>query len=100
MANFTLTSGVLFQGVDATGDIGLWETDGTASGTFELTPITGANASGLSPSNLTVFNGEVLFEGKDSSGQFGLWATNGDGRGHDGDHRHCRGRSLPVSIQA
>ena len=66
---------VLFQGVDATGDIGLWETNGTASGTFEI-PVAGANASGLSPSNLTAFNGEVLFEGKDSSG-FGLWVTNG-----------------------
>ena len=66
---------VLFQGVDATGDIGLWETNGTASGTFEI-PVAGANASGLSPSNLTAFNSEVLFEGKDSSG-FGLWVTNG-----------------------
>ena len=72
---------VLFQGVDATGEIGLWETNGTASGTFELTPITGADASGLSPSNLTVFNGEVLFEGKNSSGDIGLWETNGTASG-------------------
>ena len=79
---------VLFQ--SANGDRGLWETNGTANGTFELAPITGANNSGLSipskhinispglsPSNLTVFNGEVLFEGFDSKNQYGLWVTNG-----------------------
>ena len=62
----------LFQGIDADGNIGLWETNGTASGTFELTPILGAAASGtssspsgLSPSNLVGFNGGALFEGKD-----------------------------------
>ena len=49
--------------------------DGAASGTFEI-PVTGANASGLSPSNLTGFNGEALFEGRDPSG-FGLWVTSG-----------------------
>jgi hypothetical protein len=46
---------VLFQGVNEDGTTGLWETNGTASGTFEL-------ASIASPSNLTVYNGEVLFE--------------------------------------
>ena len=87
---------VLFQGVDATGDIGLWETVGVAGGTFELTPITGANASGLAPSNLTVFNGEVLFEGKDSSGQFGLWATNGTAARHAGAYSALPG-SIPTT---
>jgi hypothetical protein len=78
----------LFQGVDADGNIGLWETNGTGSGTFELTPITGAAASGtpsspsgLSPSNLVGFNGGALFEGKDSSGRFGLWVTTGTAAG-------------------
>jgi ELWxxDGT repeat protein len=42
---------VLFQGVNASGDTGLWETNGTTSGTFELAPIAGADASGLAPSN-------------------------------------------------
>lgn len=54
---------VLFEGQDTAGEDGLWETNGTGSGTFELAPIGGADASGLSPSNLTLFNGEVLFEG-------------------------------------
>ena len=78
----------LFQGVDADGNIGLWETNGTGSGTFELTPITGAAASGtpsspsgLSPSNLVGFNGGALFEGKDLSGRFGLWVTTGTAAG-------------------
>ena len=70
---------VLFQGANAStpAQHGLWETDGTAVGTSELAPIAGADASGLTPSNLTVYNGEVLFEGVNASGQFGLWATNG-----------------------
>lgn len=70
---------VLFQGANAStpAQHGLWETDGTAVGTSELAPIAGADASGLTPSNLTVYNGEVLFEGVNASGQFGLWTTDG-----------------------
>jgi len=72
---------ILFQGSNGAGQSGLWETNGTASGTFELTPISGANPSGLSPSNLTVYNSEVLFEGIDSSGKYGLWLTTGSPAG-------------------
>ncbi len=74
---------VLFQGVNSSDKFGLWETDGTVGGTFEIVPITGANASGLTPSNLIAFNGEILFEGKNASGsgQFGLWVTDGTGSG-------------------
>jgi ELWxxDGT repeat protein len=71
---------VLFQGVDASGDIGLWETNGTASGTFELAPITGAASTGLSPFDLTGYNGEVLFSGSDTTGN-GLWETDGTAAG-------------------
>ena len=49
----------------------------TAAGTQELTGITGADASGLNPTDLTVFDGEVLFNGVDASGKAGLWETNG-----------------------
>ena len=56
---------------------GLWVTNGTAAGTHELTGIKGADPSGLSPSDFTVFNNEVLFEGFDSSGERSLWVTNG-----------------------
>ena len=71
---------VLFDGVNTSGHPGLWETNGTATGTFEI-PVTGANASGLAPSNLTAYNGGALFEGRDSSGAFGLWVTNGTAAG-------------------
>ena len=67
---------VLFEGQDTAGEDGLWETNGTGSGTFEFVP-TGADASGLSPSAITVLSGAVLFEGLNSSGDFGLWTTDG-----------------------
>jgi hypothetical protein len=56
---------VLFNGVDASGHTGLWETDGTAGGRQEFTGIAGVNSpTGLNPTNLTVFDGgEVLFSG-------------------------------------
>jgi ELWxxDGT repeat protein len=68
---------VLFSGLDASGDMGLWVSDGTAAGTHELTVIVGADTAGLAPSDLTVYNGEVLFRGLDQSGRAQLWITNG-----------------------
>ena len=84
-AYFTIYDGdVFFAGDDDSGSIGLWETDGTASGTHELNGIAGAatigqsiGAPGLSPAYLTVFNGEMLFSGDDAHGQLGLWETDG-----------------------
>ena len=67
---------VLFRGVDALNDPGLWETDGTGTGTFDLAPA-GAATSGIFPGDLTLFNGQVLFEGVDSSGDLGLWTSDG-----------------------
>ena len=72
---------VLFQGSNGTGKRGLWETNGTTAGTFELAAIIGANPSGLQPSNLISFDGQALFEGSDTSGGFGLWTTNGTATG-------------------
>ena len=57
--------------------MGLWVSNGTAAGTHELTGITGADPSGLAPSDLTVYNGEVLFRGLDQSGKAALWITDG-----------------------
>ena len=72
----------LFQGRDTVGQPGLWVTDGTAAGTFELTGISGANTNfGINPGELTFFNGEVLFDGRDTAGQLGLWVTNGTAAG-------------------
>src|SRR6185437_563453 len=72
---------VLFQGSNGADKRGLWETNGTTAGTFELTPISGVNPSGLQPSNLISFDGEALFEGSDTTGKFGLWVTNGTAAG-------------------
>jgi ELWxxDGT repeat protein len=69
---------VLFEGQDALNDSGLWETNGTGSGTFELAlPPTATGPFGLTPRYLTVLGGQVLFEGTDSSGDLGLWTTDG-----------------------
>ena len=71
----------LFEGINASGQYGLWATDGTTANTLELTGIAGASVNGLSPTDMTVFNGEVLFNGVDASGQNGLWVTNGTAAG-------------------
>jgi ELWxxDGT repeat protein len=79
---------VLFNGLNAANQHGLWVTDGTAAGTHELTGISGASSGGLfnwfpggyNP-DFTSFNGEVLFQGKDTSGNLGLWVTDGTAAG-------------------
>jgi ELWxxDGT repeat protein len=86
---FTVFNGkVLFDGVNAAGNLGLWVTDGTAAGTHELTGISGAASSGLftqdgtgSHPGFSIFNGQVLFKGYDTSGKWGLWATDGTAAG-------------------
>src|SRR5450432_562642 len=86
----------LFEGEDAAGGVSLWQTDGTASGTFELTDgvsplplITGEADYGFVPNvgvslDLTVFNNRVLFDGRIGPGQIGpytLWTTDGTAGG-------------------
>ena len=61
---------VFFEGANTNNQLGLWETDGTASGTFQLTSI-------VNPANLVALNNEALFEGQNTSGDFGLRVTNG-----------------------
>ncbi|PWT89441.1 MAG: hypothetical protein C5B56_07100 [Proteobacteria bacterium] len=86
--DFTILKGeVLFQGMDANGNRGLWVTDGTAPGTHELS-ITGAFAGGIfsqffsgGDPSFTVLHGIALFTGEDANGQLGLWATDGTGAG-------------------
>ena len=61
-----------------------WVTDGTASGTHELTGIAGANPNGVyygAAPDLTVFDGVALFEGIDSANHDGLWVTDGAAAG-------------------
>ena len=83
-SDLTVLNGhLLFGGADSSGQVGLWETDGTVAGTHELTGIAGAQTkgSGLSPTDLTVLNGQVLFSGVDSAGHTGLWTTDGTAAG-------------------
>ena len=61
---------VWFEGKDASGSVGLWETDGTAAGTQELIP-------GFVASDMTFYNGAVYFVGTDG----GLWKTDGTAAG-------------------
>jgi ELWxxDGT repeat protein len=70
---------LLFSGYDADGNDGLWVSDGTAAGTHELTGISGAygGGNGVSPYNITAFDGGALFAGEDASGVVGLWVTDG-----------------------
>jgi autotransporter passenger strand-loop-strand repeat protein/ELWxxDGT repeat protein len=82
------TSLILFNGIDASGNHGLWVTDGTAAGTSELS-VAGAYLSGVNPSYLTAFGNKVLFRGQDANesstaannGHGTLWVTNGTAAG-------------------
>src|SRR5689334_7530970 len=77
-----LSDVVLFEGVDSSGRNELWETNGTAAGTFELTGVAGAFATGLYPVDLQPYNAdEVLFNGTDASGLSALWETDGTAAG-------------------
>ena len=86
--DFTVFKGVaLFRGRDAANNIGLWETNGTATGTFELAPVAGAAVVGtpgsdVQPQSMTVLGGEVLFDGADQQDTEGsLWETDGTAAG-------------------
>ena len=75
-----LGGGVLFGGVDASGKIGLWRTDGTSAGTSELM-VAEASPNGLDPGSFSALGGNVLFEGKDANGTVNLWVTDGTSAG-------------------
>jgi ELWxxDGT repeat protein len=76
----------VFAGYDASGHRNLWETDGTAAGTSELT-VTGTYSGGLLDNgrvpapHFTVFGSKILFEGLDAFSQPNLWVTDGTSAG-------------------
>ena len=81
---------VLFNGSDLYGNDGLWISNGTAAGTYQITGINNAYPTalgGINPSQLTYvttnFGSYLWFEGQDASGQYGLWETNGTAAGTD-----------------
>jgi ELWxxDGT repeat protein len=62
----------------------LWVTDGTATGTSELSEITNSYTDGLLSDvnpDLIVLGGNVLFEGVDKNGFPNLWVSNGTSEG-------------------
>ena len=71
----------MFAGYDASGNNGLWVSDSTIPGTYELTGIANANTAAFDPFNFTQFNGMVLFEGTDANNSLGLWLSNGTAAG-------------------
>ena len=74
---------VFFSAYDTSGNQGLWVSDGTSSGTHELTGIANAytGPGGFEPSGFVAYNGEMLFSGADASGAHGLWITDGTAAG-------------------
>ena len=74
------TSRVVFVGDDASGNRGLWVTDGTSAGTSKLT-VAGVGSLGLFPAGFTVLGDKVLFEGQDANQAFNLWVTDGTSTG-------------------
>ena len=74
----------LFDAVDASGFENLWVTDGTSTGTSELT-VVGAYSGGLFHGSITpdftVLGNKAIFEGDDASGHLNLWTTDGTAAG-------------------
>jgi ELWxxDGT repeat protein len=89
--DFTVYNGMaLFVGYDSSGQVSLWETDGTAIGTTEIGGLGNAGIANISFSGLvsdsespqfTVFDGKVYFQGTDAAGKTGLWETDGTAAG-------------------
>jgi ELWxxDGT repeat protein len=72
---------VLFSGIDATGHVNLWVTNGTSAGTSEISLTNKQNPGGLIPQHLAVFGSKVLFEGLDKNDNANLWITDGTAAG-------------------
>ncbi len=80
--------GVLFRAIDTAGAGGLWFSDGTVQGTYEIGGLKNAgiggvytNLSGFLPYNILTFGSRALLFGRDSSGWAGLWVTDGTAAG-------------------
>jgi ELWxxDGT repeat protein len=85
---FTLFDGLaFFDGYDKAGNIGLWRTDGTVAGTYEIQPIVGAvkvgtPGSDIQPDYMCVVGTKMFFAGEDlQDSQYSLWVTNGTAKG-------------------
>jgi hypothetical protein len=87
---------LLFRSNSQSGGNGLWVSDGTIGGTFEIggalnAGVTGGyvpspnqfvgTAGGLAPNGIVAIGSKALFEGTDSTGTVGLWVTDGTAAG-------------------
>jgi FG-GAP-like repeat len=78
----SLGNKLVFDSMDAAGEFGLWVTDGTPAGTFELggladQGVAGADTSGLQAIDLASSGSEVFFVGEGVNDNQTLWVTNG-----------------------
>jgi ELWxxDGT repeat protein len=79
--NLTNVNGTLFfQANDGTSGHELWESNGSAAGTFMVKDIN-PGATGSYPSNLTNVNGTLFFSANDGTNGDGLWESNGSAAG-------------------
>ncbi len=79
--NLTAFGGKLyFSGRDASGNVDLYVSDGTASGTTPLA-VAGASPSGLIPDDIVVYGGRLYFSGLDATGVSRLWVSDGTAGG-------------------
>ncbi len=65
-----------FSGQDASGNVDLHVSDGTAAGTNPLA-VAGANSSGLTPDDIVSYGGRLYFSGLDATGVSRLWVSDG-----------------------
>jgi ELWxxDGT repeat protein len=81
---------LFFEGVDSSGNYGLWSTDGTVAGTHEITGIPGASANGIFghqggsgslDASFVVYGGRLIFEGYNAQGVAGMWSSDGTAAG-------------------
>ena len=78
----TFGSEVLFEGVASSGLNGLWITDGTSSGTSELSIAGTSGVMFITSQNMAVLGSEVLFGGEGlNQPQSGLWISDGTAAG-------------------
>ncbi|MDQ2720230.1 MAG: T9SS type A sorting domain-containing protein [Bacteroidota bacterium] len=72
--DFAVLNGIgYFSADDGVNGYGLWRSDGTAQGTYEI-------KDSINPVNITVSNGKIFFFGQ-STGAIGLWSCDGTSEG-------------------
>lgn len=79
-----MTNVALFSGIDLSGNVGLWVTDGTVANTTEIT------ASADYVYDITAIFDGALFGGLDpSTGNYDLWVTDGTATGTTSIVTYC-----------